>query len=334
MLKQRLLSRALASFVWVTVCGQNCLGAFLVPTLSRGNIAFRPPATPLGDGSFCYKIQRSRKANILAANSNKGDDLGDLEDDESIPIQDCYHQRCPPLVWIQPAEADFVEDEENLEEGEICRASYRAFASSLSTTQVREPRFLGAGALVQRHADTQVCDAWMGEAPLEEGGPNLQFQGACQIFDQLLVDHLTFHRKQSGATKQTQGYEKNDEKNQMTRNFNPIEALQTFVVQCGGENDDKDDIPNALQNPYVCASYLAATSRGCEPLEQILRVNSIYTPTTYEHNSEGMVLNLPKARQVYHDLLETARQDSMILDSRNSNSDNDKQRIQEQILER
>ncbi|CAJ1965125.1 unnamed protein product [Cylindrotheca closterium] len=179
----------------------------------------------------------------------------------------------PPTVWIQDAEEDFVDEDENLEDGEICLKSVKAFASPVLVEDV-VPRFLSAGALVQRPTIVEdirsVCDAWTADAILEEGGPNLQLQGASLVLDDL----FQFHLEQQPA--------------------DPIGALQTFVVQCG-----------SIENETSCASYMAANSRGFRPLKDLVRESSIYTKSAYLDGSlDGMVLEINKARVAYGRLIE------------------------------
>ena len=170
-----------------------------------------------------------------------------------------------PSVWIEEAEEDFVDDEENLEEGEVCIRSVKAFATPLEPSE--DPRFLCAGALVQRPPASLVCDAWTADSILEEGGPNLQFQGALQVLDDLLLCHLERHSE------------------------NTVLGLQTFVVKCG-----------SLESDYTCASYMAAKSRGFRPLQELLRVNSIYTLSHYSYDLDGMVLDVIQGRKIYEQM--------------------------------
>lgn len=205
-----------------------------------------------------------------------GDNDDDCENVDSLIPNHQHHprkqERLPPQIWIQEAEDDFVEADENLEEGEVCLCSYKAFASSTNTNkamEIREPRFLAAGALVQRPTTTSnnsfICDAWIADSILEEGGPNLQIQGACQLIDQLLCDHLM-------------------------RNENSIMALQSLVVQV---DDDSSS-----------ASYQASLSRGFQALKDRVRATSIYTSTLYDNNLEGLVLDETRARTIYSKLLQ------------------------------
>jgi hypothetical protein len=180
----------------------------------------------------------------------------------------------PPIVWVQDAEEDFVDEDENLEDGEVCLKSVKAFASPALVEDDDEPRFLSAGALVQRPLvveDTRsVCDAWTADTILENGGPNLQLQGASLVLDELLFFHL----------EQQQG--------------DPIGALQNFVVHCG-----------SIEKESSCASYMAANSRGFRPLKDLLRASSIYTKSTYvDGGLDGMVLDIDTARNTYERLIE------------------------------
>ena len=214
--------------------------------------------------------------------------------------QQHQQQQQPPIVWIQEAERDFVEEDENLEDGEVCLRAVKAFASSSSAPALREkesesptpmlsllspePRFLAAGALVQRPSPSAVCDAWTADAILEQGGPNLQVQGAGQILDDLLLYHL--QRCRDGDN------DKNDDK--------MIEALQTFVVKCGGGGNDDD----CMESEYTCASYMAAKSRGFRPLADMIRVSSIYSAHLYEGDVHGLVLDVSQAKKQYQQRLD------------------------------
>ncbi|KAL3932191.1 MAG: hypothetical protein SGBAC_010969 [Bacillariaceae sp.] len=181
-------------------------------------------------------------------------------------------------VWIQDAEEDFVDEDENLEDGEICLKSVKAFASP--AVEGDAPRFLSAGALVQRSPLVDenircVCDAWTADAILEEGGPNLQLRGACLVLDELLLTHLQHQHQQ--------------------HQDDSIGALQTFVVQCG-----------SIEKETSCASYMAAYSRGFRPLKDLLRESSIYTKSTYANSGslDGMLLDIGVARGAYGRLVE------------------------------
>eukprot|EP00977_Amphora_coffeiformis_P030199 scaffold45428_cov176-Amphora_coffeaeformis.AAC.3 len=182
----------------------------------------------------------------------------------------CKLSQPTPEVWVQEAETGFVDEEENLEEGEVCHRSVKAFASSVKTSIL--PRFLGAGALVQRPGGSLVCDAWTADAMLDEGGPNLQLQGACQILDDLLLFH--FQQQQ----------ERNED--------DSILGLQTFVVKCGG----------GLESEYSCASYMAAMSRGFHPLKEMIRKSSIYSSALYDHDLDGLVMDATEGKQIYQTL--------------------------------
>ena len=126
-------------------------------------------------------------------------------------------------IWIEPAEEGFVDEEENLEEGERCLVSVKAFASHTAGSSSSiggdatdedandghddgyDPLFLCAGALVRRPCEKDrassssisICDAWMGGAAATTSttdsvgsGPNLEIQGAIQVLDHLLLHHL------------------------------------------------------------------------------------------------------------------------------------------------
>ena len=190
-----------------------------------------------------------------------------------------------PEVWVQEAEAGFVDKEENLEEGEVCQRSVKAFASSIET-ETSILRFLGAGALVQRPGDSLVCDAWTADAILDEGGPNLKLQGACQILDDLLLFHLQQHQRNGGGS---------------------ILGLQTFVVKCGG----------GLESESSCASYMAAMSRGFHPLREMIRKSSIYSSALYNHDLDGLVMDAAQGKRFYKTISEQGDKNStasLILD--------------------
>lgn len=167
-----------------------------------------------------------------------------------------------PSVWIEEAGEEFVDEDENLEEGEVCLRSVKAFATPLPTSQA--PRFLCAGALVQRPPDSHVCDAWTADSILDEGGPNLQLQGAHKVLDDLVLFHLDRHSD------------------------NTVRALQTLVVRCG-----------SLESEFTCASYRTAISRGFRPLQELLRESSIYVASFYHNDFDGLVLDPTKAKKAY-----------------------------------
>ena len=187
----------------------------------------------------------------------------------------CSLSQNAPEVWVQEAEEGFVDEEENLEDGEVCHRSVKAFASSVETSILPEPRFLGAGALVQRPGGSPICDAWTADAMLEEGGPNLQLQGACIILDDLLLFHLRRHE-------------------------DSIFGLQTFVVKCGG-----------LESEYSCASYMAAMSRGFQPFKEMVRKKSIYSTALFDHDLDGLVMDATEGKKVYQRLSEQGEVDSI-----------------------
>lgn len=144
--------------------------------------------------------------------------------------------RALPKVWVEEAEEGFVDDKENLEEGEILVKALKAFSGGSG-----EWKFLCAGALVQRppaspgSSEAKIYDAWMADAIMSgDGGPNLQTQGAVQVLDELFRCYLSHE----GA--------RGDESERCT-----------FVVRCGRESSE-----------YTCASYRAALSRGFIPVEQ------------------------------------------------------------------
>jgi len=212
-----------------------------------------------------------------------------------------------PSVWIQEAEKDFVEEDENLEEGEICLRAVKAFASPPPNDDSGPPRFLCAGALVQRptssslsssssHTPHKICNAWTADSILDEGGPNLQYQGAVLVLLDLFLFHL-------------QSYS-----DDLPDNQNPniiIEALRTFVVKCGStsstNHDDDNDNDGGFNNEWTCASYMAAKQYGFRPLSEQIRVSSIYTTQAYyDYDLEGLVLDIPYAKNMYEQLLSTS----------------------------
>lgn len=181
-----------------------------------------------------------------------------------------------PIVWVEDSEDDFVDEDENLEDGEVCLKSLKAFSSKpVAATEddnddgdyFAEPRFLCAGALVQRRPESQVCDAWTADSILMEGGPNLQLQGAVKVLDELLLFQLQRHSD------------------------NTILALQNFVVKCG-----------SLDSEYTCASYMAAIARGFRPLKELVRVDSVYTSSYYDNDLDGLVMDAEEGRDLYRKL--------------------------------
>ena len=156
-------------------------------------------------------------------------------------------------IWMEEAEKDFVDHDENLEEGEECLRSLKAFASN--PDDPTENRFLSAGALVRRPppatnsnlSQLQLYGAWIGDSMLDDGGPNLQKIGALKIVDALFLDHLKRHQE------------------------DPIRALRSFLIQC---NEDSD---------FTCASYRAILDRGFRPMQKILKAgNTIYNSHDYD----------------------------------------------------
>lgn len=145
-------------------------------------------------------------------------------------------------IWIEEGEDDFVDSEENLDEGEVCLRSLKAFA--FNPDNPPEPRFLCAGALIQRPPATnnnsnstplQLFDAWIADSILDDGGPNLQTLGALQIIDTLFLDHLERFSE------------------------DPILALRSFLIQCPNDND------------FTCASYQAMRDRGFRPMQSLVK---------------------------------------------------------------
>lgn len=174
-----------------------------------------------------------------------------------------------PEIWIEDAEDGFVDEEENLEEGEKCLLSLKAFATDPDDQEGE--RLLCAGALVQR-PDSSVCDAWTADALLSKGGPNLQLNGAVKLLDEMFLCHL-----------------KNDPNNPR--------ALLNFVLQCG-----------SAVSEYSCASNMAGQLRGFRPLQDMLRVNSIYTAEYYGEDCdlEGMVFDYRVGKRAYEQLAMTS----------------------------
>lgn len=135
-------------------------------------------------------------------------------------------------VWVEDADDGIVGDD-NVHtlalEGrrEVCHKAVKAWASGVDSS---DHRLLCAGALVER--PNHVSDAWTADAVMNNGGPNLQLQGAIQVLDDLFLCHLK-------------------------RYIDPIEALKHFVVQCG-----------ELESEWSCASHMAALARGFVPLRR------------------------------------------------------------------
>jgi hypothetical protein len=174
-----------------------------------------------------------------------------------------------PDIWVEDAEDGFVDSQENLEEGETCRLSLKAFASDPDDEEGE--RLLCAGALVQRPASS-VSDAWTADAILSKGGPNLQLNGAVKLLDEMFLFHL-----------------KNDPNNPG--------ALKNFVLKCGSSTSE-----------FSCASHMAGQLRGFRPLRDMVRVNSIYTVEHYEEDSdmEGMVFDYQLGKRSYEQVALTS----------------------------
>ena len=232
----------------------------------------------------------------------------------------------PPKVWIEEAEEGFVDEDENLEPGEICLRSVKSFASGVPTESLsseneirvdfeineqnqQDRRFLSAGALVQRYDceyedesdsnenkrqnTTGICDAWMADSILKEGGPNLQLQGALLVLDDLFLDHLQRERENYLIVLESEN--DNDNQNEGDDDSWGIRALQNFVVNCGEDDDDElYDDPNHRpwrSTSHVAASEMAAVMRGFVPLREIVRVDSIYSAGYYNGDTNGFVLD-------------------------------------------
>lgn len=163
-------------------------------------------------------------------------------------------------IWIEEAEDSFVDDEENLEEGEICLRAVKAFASDPDDESKK--RFLCAGALVQRpplQGRLQLYDAWIADSIMDDGGPNLQKLGALKIIDDLFFHHL---------------------KNKSI-NADDMSVLKSFVIQCNNDNE------------FTCASYHAAIERGFTPIHCILREeDTIYDSRDYTGEDDLLNGNL------------------------------------------
>jgi hypothetical protein len=213
----------------------------------------------------------------------------------SAPKRQCsLAVHAQPLVWVEDAEEGFVDEDENLESGEICLKSVKAFASSSaadSTISIRETnkddnqRFLCAGALVQRPTAADdpfspvICDAWMADAILNEGGPNLQFQGALQVLDELFLFHLERYYGNSSGSAQNTG----------SNQSRAVEALRTFVLHSG----------ESVENEWACASFMASQARGFVPLKDVVRTSSIYSSHFFENDLDGLVFDPIKGTELY-----------------------------------
>lgn len=103
----------------------------------------------------------------------------------------CVAYRAPPpqlRVSVREAEETFVEDGENLEDGETLVKALKAFDEA-------DGAFLGAGALIRRRSETRrsgsfVHDVWIRDSLEANVGPNRQVRGAQMILDQLFLLHL------------------------------------------------------------------------------------------------------------------------------------------------
>ena len=97
----------------------------------------------------------------------------------------------PPVILVEEAETGFVDDKENLEEGETLLRAVKAFGlcGGGQEDAARRKDFLCAGALVQRPTyDATTHDIWVADSLEEDGlSPNLQVKGAMQVIDELLV---------------------------------------------------------------------------------------------------------------------------------------------------
>ena len=177
-------------------------------------------------------------------------------------------RRLSPLleVWVEEAEDDFVDQAGNLEEGEVCLLSLKAFASDPDNDD--DERLLCAGALVRRPSG-EICDAWTADAILPNGGPNLQLSGAVKVLDALFLFHL-----QSEP--------------------NSPWALRTFVLQCGTSGSE-----------YSCASYMAGELRGFRRLRDMVLTDSIYEGDYFGDDLDGMVFDYHRGKRIYEQVART-----------------------------
>ncbi len=176
--------------------------------------------------------------------------------------------RLSPLleVWVEEAEDDFVDQAGNLEEGEVCLLSLKAFATDPDNGE--DERLLCAGALVRRSSG-EICDAWTADAILPNGGPNLQLSGAVKILDELFLCHL----KSEPASPW---------------------ALRTFVLQCGSPDSE-----------YSCASHMAGQLRGFRRLRDMVLIDSIYEGEYYGEDLDGMVFDYHRGKGIYEQVART-----------------------------
>lgn len=139
-----------------------------------------------------------------------------------------------PRIFVVEAEEGFVDDVENLEDGEVLCRAVKAFAEREDGTG--ENDFLCAGALVQRpyHSSGFVeHDMWVADSDEKEGlSPNLQAKGAAKIIDDLFLAHLLLE--------------------EASLRLFPSKAYH-LTVQTG------------LHSPSLFASHHAALSRGFQP---------------------------------------------------------------------
>lgn len=171
----------------------------------------------------------------------------------SSPNADSSSSVVLPRVWIEAAEEGFVDDEENLEEGEICLTAVKAFAQ----TPDHEKLLLCAGALIERNSggNSNPCrHAWTADALTEPvASPNLRVQGALLVLQAL----MRFHTQ-------------DDDK-----------PLQAFVLHCGA----------GVESEFTCASYQAAQMCGFQSLAQLVRQDSdTFRAEYYDYELDGMVL--------------------------------------------
>ena len=144
----------------------------------------------------------------------------------------------PPVILVEEAETGFVDDKENLEEGETLLRAVKAFGlcGGGQEDAARRKDFLCAGALVQRPTyDATTHDIWVADSLEEDGlSPNLQVKGAMQVIDELFLTHLRLERNALNDSGET----------------------IKLVVQTGSHS------------PTLVASHFAALSRGFRQMDE------------------------------------------------------------------
>jgi len=156
-----------------------------------------------------------------------------------------------------------VDEEENLEEGEVCVLALKAYSFSGARAEEMDGegavdcaddekrcrgdrRFLCAGALVRRPASAGgTYDAWTADAETDGDEVNLQLEGAFRVLDGLFLRYLE-ERAGEGA---------------LSRSGTTLlgRLFTDLAIQCGTPNGD-----------CTCASYRAATLRGFRPAVDML----------------------------------------------------------------